>query len=242
VVRLTAKHWIHVCTECRQIRNHKGSVCVCVRAGHEERADELAVDAAALAVLWYLKINLRISESRLHLKAFSGGERSLTRWSAPTARSVLQRGVAMVTQCRGFDTVSWVATSADSVSPKCKLTWNKKFWKELIAYFPLVRQGTHRKRRLQQPFVAAGTSLSSYYLVTTGGYIDRSTVQLLLCVFVPCRCLATTGETHRLMGGLYEVLPWVGIRCHDMYAKFNKDWFRHSKVDMGRYTDSMEVT
>jgi hypothetical protein len=27
---------------------------------------------------------------------------------------------------------------------------NKKFWEEVIAYFPLMRHGTHRKRRIQQ--------------------------------------------------------------------------------------------
>jgi hypothetical protein len=27
---------------------------------------------------------------------------------------------------------------------------NKKFWEELIAYFPLIRHGPHRKRPLQQ--------------------------------------------------------------------------------------------
>jgi hypothetical protein len=33
-------------------------------------------------------------------------------------------------------------------------TENKKFWEELIAYFPLIRHGPHRKQRLQQIFVA----------------------------------------------------------------------------------------
>jgi hypothetical protein len=35
--------------------------------------------------------------------------------------------------------------------------YNKKFWEELIAYFPRrikIRQGQHRKRRLQLFFVA----------------------------------------------------------------------------------------
>jgi hypothetical protein len=27
---------------------------------------------------------------------------------------------------------------------------NKKFWEELIAYFPMIRYGSHSKRRLQQ--------------------------------------------------------------------------------------------
>jgi hypothetical protein len=52
---------------------------------------------------------------------------------------------------------------------------NKKFREELIAYFPLIRHGPHRKRHLQQFLVAAGTCLSSRCLATIGGYTDRLT-------------------------------------------------------------------
>jgi hypothetical protein len=51
---------------------------------------------------------------------------------------------------------------------------NKKFWEELIASFPLIRYGPHRKR-LQQFFVAAGTSLPNCYLAMIGGYTYRTT-------------------------------------------------------------------
>jgi hypothetical protein len=40
------------------------------------------------------------------------------------------------------------------------------------------------------------------------------------------------------MGGFYEVHHWDGLRCHDIHTKFHKDWFRHSKVYMGGYTDT----
>jgi hypothetical protein len=50
---------------------------------------------------------------------------------------------------------------------------NKKFWEELIAYFPFIRHEPHRKRRLQRFFFAAGTSLPSRYLATIGGYTER---------------------------------------------------------------------
>jgi hypothetical protein len=47
----------------------------------------------------------------------------------------------------------------------------KKFWEELMPYFPLMRHGSHIrvKLRLQQFFVAAGTFLLSRCLVTKGG-------------------------------------------------------------------------
>jgi hypothetical protein len=76
---------------------------------------------------------------------------------------------------------------------------NKKFWEEQVAYFPLIRHGPHRTRRLQQFFVAGGTSLPE---LLPGNYKGihrhtRPTVHLLLRVFVavetcvPSRYLAT---------------------------------------------------
>jgi hypothetical protein len=58
---------------------------------------------------------------------------------------------------------------------KCDLVFTryKKCWEELIAYFPLIRHGLHRKRRLQQLFVAVGTSLPGCYLATIGAYTGR---------------------------------------------------------------------
>jgi hypothetical protein len=39
----------------------------------------------------------------------------------------------------------------------------------LIAYFPLIRHGSHRKRRLQQCFVTTGTGLPSRSIAMKGG-------------------------------------------------------------------------
>jgi hypothetical protein len=53
---------------------------------------------------------------------------------------------------------------------------NKKFWKELIAYFHLIRHWLHRKRLVQQLFYCClcihchSTFLTSCCLATTGGY------------------------------------------------------------------------
>jgi hypothetical protein len=64
-----------------------------------------------------------------------------------------------------------------------------------------MRQEPHRKRRLQQFFVAAGTSLMSSYQTATGGYTDpqtrtsqkmtRQTIRLLL------RVSAARGRVYR---------------------------------------------
>jgi hypothetical protein len=67
------------------------------------------------------------------------------------------------------------------------LFWNTKFWEEIIADFPSIWHGPHRKQPLQQFFIATGTSVPSCYLATIGGYTDqhtRPTILLLLRVFV----------------------------------------------------------
>jgi hypothetical protein len=43
---------------------------------------------------------------------------------------------------------------------------------------------------------------------------------------------------HTLMGRIYEVRRWDALRCCYMRTKFHRDWFRHSKVDRRRYTDT----
>jgi hypothetical protein len=43
-------------------------------------------------------------------------------------------------------------------------------------------------------------------------------------------------HVHKLMGGIFEVRCWDGLRCHDIHTESHKDWFRHSQVD-GGYTD-----
>jgi hypothetical protein len=52
--------------------------------------------------------------------------------------------------------------------------------------------------------------------------------------FLPSRYLAAIGEyMYRHMGGIYEINRSNGFRCHDMYTKFSKDWFSHSKDARG---------
>jgi hypothetical protein len=85
-------------------------------------------------------------------------------------------------------------------------------------YFPLIRHGPYRKRRLQQFFLVSGTCLPSHCLTTTGG------------IHI---------QTHGLMGGICEARRWGVLRCHDtrIHTKFNKVLFCHSQVDWrGDYT------
>jgi hypothetical protein len=83
------------------------------------------------------------------------------------------------------------------------ISYYNKFWGELIAYFPLIRQGQHRKRGIQKFFVAAGTSLARCYLVAIGGYTDGPTDTRVQHFFRSCvnslprepsRCLAPKGR------------------------------------------------
>jgi hypothetical protein len=66
-------------------------------------------------------------------------------------------------------------------------------------------------------------------------------VSIVVVKFLPSCCLAMTrGYTyrHRQMGEIHEVCCWDGLRCHELHTQFHKDWFRHLKVDSGRFTDT----
>jgi hypothetical protein len=66
---------------------------------------------------------------------------------------------------------------------------NNKFWEELIAYFPLIRHGPHRKRSAQQFLYCCVYSL---------------TVRFITEPF-PSKDSGIHIQTHRLMGGIYAV-------------------------------------
>jgi hypothetical protein len=138
---------------------------------------------------------------------------------------------------------------------------SKKFWEEVIHYFPLIRHRSHKKRRLQQFFVAAGTSLPNFFLSNDMGIHSEThrhtlpTVLLLRVFFaagtcLTSSCLETIGgiyiQTHRLMGWICEVRYCDGLRCRDIHIEFHKARFRHSNVNGGgggihRHTASMEI-
>jgi hypothetical protein len=69
---------------------------------------------------------------------------------------------------------------------------NNKFWEELITYFPLIRHWPHRRRRVQQFHVAAGTNIRETKTIQTdmsgGGLRVRiwHRICLVICPYFPC--------------------------------------------------------
>jgi hypothetical protein len=99
---------------------------------------------------------------------------------------------------------------------------NKKFWEELIAYYPLIRHGRHRNRRVQQFLYCCVCVRCSVNVSTEPMPSNKRGIQIC---------------THRLMGGICEGRSWDGLRCHDIHINFHKDWFTLTKVD-GKGLDS----
>jgi hypothetical protein len=76
-------------------------------------------------------------------------------------------------------------------------------------YFLLIRHGPHRKRRVQQFFYCC------VYSLLREGCLRSRCVATVLWIYI---------QRHRLMGGIYELRRWDGIKCHDIYTKFHKYW------------------
>jgi hypothetical protein len=53
------------------------------------------------------------------------------------------------------------------------------------------------------------------------------------CVYIRFFLATYIYRTRRLMGGIYEVHHWDGLRCHDIHTRSRKDWLRHSNVNGG---------
>jgi hypothetical protein len=102
----------------------------------------------------------------------------------------------------------------------------KKFLEELMACFPLIRHVLHRKRRLQQFFVAAGTSLPNCYLATIWGYTDSQaqapTILLLLLVFIVARTCLPSGRL-AIKGGIHFTKPLPESDRRDIHTDTQVD-------------------
>jgi hypothetical protein len=95
---------------------------------------------------------------------------------------------------------------------------NKKFWEELIAYFPSKRRKQHRNWCVQKFFYCC------LCIRCHGNVFSKP---------LPSNDMRIRIQTHRLMRGIYGVLLWDGLRCHELHTKFHKDWFSHSDIDKG---------
>jgi hypothetical protein len=95
---------------------------------------------------------------------------------------------------------------------------NKKLWQEPIAYFPLIWHGPHRKRRVLQFFCCC---VCIRYRGNGFTLLLPSNIHI---------------QTHRLMGWIYKVRHWYGLRCNDIYTRFHKVWFIQKLIEWG-FTD-----
>jgi hypothetical protein len=133
--------------------------------------------------------------------------------SVRKSQACFRRSLAWLTHSRPF-----VAQTRDGqLSPGQHVQIKNKFREDLIAYFPLILHGPHRKLRAQQ-FCCVSISSRGDVFTEPMASNDR--------------------ERQRLMGGIYEVRRWDVLRCHGIHTKFIKDWFRHSKVEGKRHTDT----
>jgi hypothetical protein len=91
---------------------------------------------------------------------------------------------------------------------------NKKFWEELIAYFPFIRHGAQRKRRVQQ--------------------------LIYWCVCIRCRGNVFTKplpssdnrthiHTNTWSIGWSTPMRWAQVPWSHTHIEFHKYWLRHSK-------------
>jgi hypothetical protein len=75
--------------------------------------------------------------------------------------------------------------------------WNKNFWEELIACFPLIHF-PHRKRRL------------------------KSFPRELFTEPLPSNSRATHMQTRRHRERIHDIRRWDGLRCHGMHTTIHK--------------------
>jgi hypothetical protein len=80
---------------------------------------------------------------------------------------------------------------------------NKKLWEELIAYFPRIRHGPHRKRRVQDFFCCFVCIRCRFSFRTES---------------LPSNDRGVHIQTHRLMGRIYKVRRRDGLKCHDIQS------------------------
>jgi hypothetical protein len=133
------------------------------------------------------------------------------KWRADVTVCKRHSLLQMSLTCKESLNIFWIFTRPSVILPQK----DKKFWEELIAYFPLIQHGPHRKWNNNGDTQRQRGDLIIYTrsccLATMGGgyiFFDTTratlkmtlpTILLLLCVFVttitflPSCCLATIG-------------------------------------------------
>jgi hypothetical protein len=103
----------------------------------------------------------------------------------------------------------------------------RSFVEELITCFPLIRHWPYgRKWPVRRYFYCCVCIRCSRIVFTKP---------------LPNNGSGANIQKHRLMRRIYDVRRWDGLRCHNIHTKFNKDWFRHLKVDRKGYTGSQRA-
>jgi hypothetical protein len=97
---------------------------------------------------------------------------------------------------------------AKSVLHRGRSEPNKKFWEELITYFPLYDTDRIENEAFNNSIVACIRCRGNVFIELW-----------------PSKDMDT--YTYRLMGGIYEARRCDGLMCRDIHTKFNKDRFRH---------------
>jgi hypothetical protein len=127
------------------------------------------------------------------------------------------------------------SVAVGTILTSCYLTMRGEYTDRNIDS-PLIKYRQHRKWRIHQFFYCCVYSLprKRVYLIIAQ---QRKVGYILLS-----RCLATKRgihiQRHRLMGGIYEIRRWNGIRSYDMHTKFHKDCIKHWKSDGGGHPDT----
>jgi hypothetical protein len=103
------------------------------------------------------------------------------------------------------------------------LNLTKKFWEELMAYFNLIRHGPHGKRHVQQFFYFC------VYIRSRGNVFTEA---------LPSNDRGKNIQTHRLMGGIYEVAVEMGPGATICIQSFIKIGSGIQKL-IGRNADRM---
>jgi hypothetical protein len=90
-----------------------------------------------------------------------------------------------------------------------------KIWEELISYIPLIDHKPHTKDESINSSIIACICCRGNVHTNNWPSNDKG-------IYIQIQ-----------NDGIYEVRSRDEIRCHDIHNKFQKDSFRHSKVDTG---------